>query len=85
MGTYTIQNGCNGVIESELRGMVQAKFDLGLLQEINITNMVYAQDSAGFCVIALDAPIRHRRGVDLFYKELLRFAVEATNGTARTL
>ena len=65
--------------------MAQENFDLDLLQDTKITERVYAREYPGFCVFESDTPIRHRRGVDLFYKELLRFAVEATNGTARTL
>ena len=42
-GNYKIQNGCNGDLESESRGMSQANVDLGLLQETNITDGVYAQ------------------------------------------
>ena len=34
-------------------------------------------DSAGFHFVASDAPIRHRGGVALFYKDPLRFTVEA--------
>ena len=51
--------------------------DLGTLKETKITGGVYAQESVGFFVFALDMPSRHCRGLALFYKELLRFAVEA--------
>ena len=35
--------------------MAQANFDLGLLQETNITYVVYIMESTGFCVVASDA------------------------------
>ena len=57
--------------------MAYANVDLGLLQETNITDGVYVQESAGFCVIALDVLIRHHWGVALFYKESPRFAVDS--------
>ena len=57
--------------------MAQANVDLGLLKNINITDGVYAQESAGFFLIALEAPICHHGGVALFYKYLSCFSVEA--------
>ena len=62
-GTYNIQNFRNGGLELALHGMAQANVNLGLLQENNITDGVYVQDSAGFPVVALDAKSRHHRGV----------------------
>ena len=45
-----------GGLESALRGMSQANMDLGILQETKITNGVYTRGSAGYKVIATDAP-----------------------------
>ena len=76
-GTYSIRNGRKGGLESALRGMSQANMDLGILQETKITNGVYTRGSAGYKVIATDAPSQHRGGVALFYRLTPRFAVEA--------
>ena len=64
-------------MESALQGMSQANMDLGILQETKITNGVYTRGSAGYKVIATDAPIRHRSGVALFYRLTPHFVVEA--------
>ena len=76
-GTYNIRNGRKGGLESALRGMSQANMDLGILQETKITNGVYTRGSAGYKVIATDAPSRHRGGVALFYRLTPHFVVEA--------
>ena len=76
-GTYNIRNGRKGGLEAALRGMSQANMDLGILQETKITNGIYTRGSAGYKVIATDAPSRHRGGVALFYRPTPRFAVEA--------
>ena len=56
--------------------MAQANMDLGVLQETKCTDGVYTRASAGYRVVATDAPIRHRGGISLFYKEGADFAVE---------
>ena len=76
-GTYNIRNGRNGGLESALRGMSQANIDLGIFQETKCTDGIYTRESAGYCVIATDAPRRHRGGVALFYRPKPLFAVEA--------
>ena len=76
-GTYNIRNRRKGGLESALRGMSQVNMDLGILQETKITNGIYTHGSAGYKVIATDAPSRHRGGVALFYRPTPRFAVEA--------
>ena len=75
-GTYNIRNGRNGVFEAALRGMEQANMDLGVMQETKISDGVYTRASAGYRVVATDAPSRHRGGIALFYKEGADFAVE---------
>ena len=75
-GTYNIRNGRNGGLESALRGMAQANIDLGVFQETKCTDGVYTRASAGYGVIATDAPSRHRGGVALFYREEANFTVE---------
>ena len=64
--TYNIRNGRNGGLEAALRGMAQANIDLGIFQETKCTDGVYTRASAGYRVVAIDAPIRHRGGIKLF-------------------
>ena len=40
--------------------------DLGILQETKLTDGVYTRGSAGYNIIATEAPIQHRDGVALF-------------------
>ena len=57
--------------------MSQANMDLGILQATKLTDGVYTRGSAGYNVIATDAPSRHRGGVTLFYRPTPHFVVEA--------
>ena len=75
-GTYNIRNGQNRGLEAALRGMEQANLDMGILQETKITDGVYNRVSAGYRVVATDAPSRHRDGIAMFYREGAGFAVE---------
>ena len=59
-----------------LRGMAQANIDLGVFQETKCTDGIYTRASAGYRVIATNAPSRHRGGVALFYRTEAQFAVE---------
>ena len=56
--------------------MAQANIDLGILQETKCTDIVYTRASAGYRVVATDAPSRHRGRIALFYREGADFAVE---------
>ena len=56
--------------------MAQANMDLGVFQETKCTDGIYTRESAGYCVVATDAPSRHRGGVALFYRPSSLFAVE---------
>ena len=76
-GLYNIHNGRNGGLGAALCGMAQPNANLGILQETKITSVLYAQNSPAFRVVASEAPSRHRRGVTLFHREYLCFAVEA--------
>ena len=76
-GTYNIRNGQKGGLEMALRGMSQANMDLGILQETKLTDGMYTRGSAGYSLIATDAPSRHRGGVALFYRSEPHFVVEA--------
>ena len=57
--------------------MSQANMDLGIFQETKCTDGIYTRESSGYCVVATDAPSRHRGGVALFYRPLPFFEVEA--------
>ena len=76
-GTYNIKNGRNRGLESALQGMSQANMDLGIFQEKKCTDGVYTRESAGYCVVATDAPSRYRGGVALFYRLSQLFTEEA--------
>ena len=76
-GTYKIRNGRNGGLESELREMYQVNMYLGIFQETKVTDGIYIHRSAGYSVVATDAPGRHRGGVAVFHRPAPRFAVEA--------
>ena len=55
-GTYNIRNESNGRLEAALRGMAHANIDLGVFQETKCTDGVYIRASAGYRVVATDAP-----------------------------
>ena len=60
-----------------LRGISQDNMDLGVFQETKITDGLYTRGSAGYSVVATDAPSRHRGGVIVFYWISPHFSVEA--------
>ena len=51
--------------------------ELGIFQENKVTDGIYTSSSAGYSVVATDAPSRHRSGVVVFYRPAPHFAVEA--------
>ena len=55
-GTYNIRNGRNRGLVLALRGISQANMDLGIFQEKKCTDGIYTRESAGYCVVATDAP-----------------------------
>ena len=76
-GTYNIRNRRNGGLEWALRGMSQANMDLGIFQETKLTYGIHNRGSAGYSVVATDAPSQHRGGVEIFRRPAPHFAVEA--------
>ena len=76
-GTYNIRNIQKGGLEMALRGMSQANMDLVILQETKLTDGIYTRGSAGYSVIATDAPSRHRGDVTFLYPSKPHFVVEA--------
>ena len=75
--TYNIRNGRNRGLESELRGMDQANMDLGIFQGKKCADRIYTRESAGYSVVATDAPSQLRGRVAVFYRPSPLFAVEA--------
>ena len=51
-----------------MRGISQANMDLVILQETNIMVVIYTRGSAGYSVVATDAPSQHRGGVAVFIR-----------------
>ena len=51
--------------------------DLGIFQETKFTDGIYTRRSAGYSVVAVDLPSRHRGGVAVFHRPLPHFAVDA--------
>ena len=76
-GTYSIRNGRNGGLEAALWGVSHANMDLGICQETKLTDGIYTRRSAGYSVVATDAPSRHHGGVKIFHRPAPYFAVEA--------
>ena len=76
-GTYNIRNRRNIGLEAALRGVSQSNMDLGILQETKLTDGIYTFGSAGYSVVATDAPSRHRGGVTIFHRPAPHFVVEA--------
>ena len=76
-GTYDICNGRNRGLESELRGTSWANMDLGIFQETKVTNDIYTHGSAGYSVVAMDAPSRHCGRVEFFHRPAPHFALES--------
>ena len=75
-GTYNICNDQNGGLEIALQGMSQVNMDLGIYQETNLTFRFYTRGSSVYSVIAMNAPIQHQSGVEVFFRLLPRYAVE---------
>ena len=51
--------------------------DMGIFQETKVTDGIYTRGSAGYSVVATDAPIRHCGGVAVFHRPATHFAVKA--------
>ena len=58
--------GGNGELESALRGVSKANMGLGIFQETKLTEGIYPHGSAGYSVVATDAPSQHHGGVAVF-------------------
>ena len=67
-GTYHICHGRNGGLESLLRGMDLGNIDLGVFQEIKVTDGFHTCASKNYRVFATNTPIQHSVGVLLLYR-----------------
>ena len=76
-GTYNIRNGRNRGLDSALQGVAQDNMDLVIFQDTKCTDVIYTRVSAGYSVVATDAPSRHCGGVAVFYRPSPHFVVEA--------
>ena len=56
--------------------MSQANMDLGIFQETKVTDGIYTCGSAGYRVVATNAPSRHRGGLAVFHQPAPHFTVE---------
>ena len=83
-GTFNIRNGQNGGLELALFYMEQGQVDCGAFQETNPTKVVYAQESGGFLVVAMEAPSAHRDGVRIFTARRSTLLLKRSTFTART-
>ena len=62
-----------------MSGVSHANIDLGIFQETKVTDRISTCGSAGYSVVATDAPSRHRGGVSAFHRSAPHFAVEAVH------
>ena len=77
-GTYNIRNGKNGRFESVLQGMYQRNIDLGVFQDIKVTDGLHIHTLAVYSVFATDAPSQNSGGIELFYRyDMSHFQVKA--------
>ena len=60
-----------------MTGMSQANMYPGIFQETKDTDIIYTRGSAGYSVVATDAPSRHRGRVAVFHRLAPYFAVES--------
>ena len=59
-----------------LRGVSQANLELSVLQETNLTYVVYTRGSVGYIDVATYALRQHCGGVAVFYHALPRISVK---------
>jgi hypothetical protein len=69
IATYNIRNGRAGGLEAALRAMGQMNVDLGV--------GIYTRRSAGYQVLATDAPSAHQGGIAVFWRDSPQWQVEA--------
>jgi len=75
--TYNIRNGRASRLEMALRAASQMQLDFGILTETKLTDGIYTRSSAGYSVVATDAPSKHQGGIALFYRESEYWQVES--------
>ena len=67
-GRYNIRNGWNRVLDSALRGMLQANVNLRVFQEKKVTEGIYIRESSGYKLVASEAPGAHSGGIIILYR-----------------
>ena len=48
--------------------MAQDKINLGVFQDTKVKDGIQKRTLAGYCIFETGAPIRHHRGVAIFYR-----------------
>ena len=75
MGLVISEMEGNDGLDLALQGMSQANMDLSIFQETKLTGGVYTRGSAGYSVVATEAPSQHRCRVAEFYRPSPQYAV----------
>jgi hypothetical protein len=75
-GTFNVQSGRNGRLETALWAMGQMGIDWGLLTEVKLTNGVHTRFSSDYHVVATEAPSASQGGVALFFRDSDAFQIE---------
>ena len=74
--TFKIQNGRNGGLELALLDMTQGWVYCGVIQEKNLTKVVYTREASVFWLLVTEAPSAHRGGSVIFYRKAEHLAIE---------
>ena len=75
-GSYSIKNGLNVGLQSEIRGVSQDNLDLGVLQETKITDGIFTRGLEGYNVGATYVPSQHHGKVAVFYRASPQLEIE---------
>ena len=77
IGTWNIQSGRNGRLETALRALDKMGLDLALLTEAKLTDGIHTRYSSGYHVVATEAASHRQGGVALVYKDSPYWQVES--------
>ncbi len=70
IATWNILSGRNGGLEAEGRALNAANVDIAILQETKLTGRIYTRQTAGYSVLATNAPSDLQGGVSIFSREV---------------
>jgi hypothetical protein len=77
IGTYNIQSGRAGRLETVLRALQQMNMDIGILTETKLTQGIHTRWSSGYQVYATEARSCHQGGVALVFRESSFWQIES--------